>query len=125
MMRLNRITHSEQRGEAMQRLDRIASAAAAKTPPIQAIVGWLKSPRGLIVAGLVVIAGGLALGWNWVVALGLAPLVLSVAPCAAMCALGACAMMKGRSSEVEPGAHRHAKAAEPISMPTRSGRQVS
>ena len=82
----------------MQRLDTIASSAAAKTPPSQVVLSWLRSPRGLMIAGLVVIAGGLALGWSWVVALGLAPLILSVAPCAAMCALGACAMMKGGSS---------------------------
>jgi hypothetical protein len=87
----------------MRRLDTIASSALAKAPPRQAILNWLKTPRGLVIAGIVVIAAGLALGWNWVVALGLAPLILSVAPCAAMCALGACAMMKGNSSAAKPG----------------------
>jgi hypothetical protein len=94
----------------MQRLDTIASSDAAKPPPMQAIGNWLKTPRGLIVAAIAVIAGGLALGWSWVVALGLAPLILSVAPCAAMCALGACAMTKGKSSGAAPAARQQAKA---------------
>lgn len=28
--------------------------------------------------------------WSWLVALGIAPLLLALAPCAAMCALGLC-----------------------------------
>ena len=57
---------------------------------------WLRSPRGLLLIGIAVIAAGLALGWNWVVAIGLAPIVLAVAPCALMCALGMCMMGMGR-----------------------------
>ncbi len=34
----------------------------------------------------------LYLGWPWLVAAGAAPFILAVAPCAAMCALGMCAM---------------------------------
>jgi hypothetical protein len=36
-------------------------------------------------------AAGLALNWSWLVAVGIAPLLLALAPCAAMCALGLCA----------------------------------
>lgn len=46
-----------------------------------AIVLWLSALIGI----------ALFAGWNWVVAAGLASLVLSVLPCAAMCALGLCA----------------------------------
>lgn len=42
----------------------------------------------------VLLAGGLALNWSWLVAVGIAPLLVAVAPCAAMCALGLC-MRKG------------------------------
>ena len=52
--------------------------------------------RGLVIAALAVIAAGLALNWGWLTALGAAPLILSLAPCAAMCALGLC--MRGGSS---------------------------
>lgn len=50
--------------------------------------------RGLLIVGMAVIAGGLALNWSWLVAIGLAPLLLTVLPCAAMCALGVCMMPK-------------------------------
>jgi len=46
---------------------------------------------------LVVIAGLFFSGWAWLVAAGLAPLILSVLPCVAMCALGVC--MMGRSGK--------------------------
>ncbi len=46
---------------------------------------------------LVVIAGLFFGGWAWLVAAGLAPLILSVLPCVAMCALGVC--MMGRSGK--------------------------
>ncbi len=43
----------------------------------------------LVLAGNA-IAGGLALNWNWLVAVGVAPLLLTALPCVAMCALGLC-----------------------------------
>lgn len=67
---------------------------------------WLRSPRGLLLVGIAVIAAGLALGWNWVVAIGLAPIILAVAPCALMCALGLCMM-----------GMRHGKTANPTEAP--------
>ena len=42
----------------------------------------------LLAAALIV--GGAALNWGWLVAAGLAPILLSLLPCAAMCALGLC-----------------------------------
>ncbi len=78
---------------------------------------WLMSPRGLIVVALAIIGTGLALGWNWVVAAGLAPLLLSLAPCAAMCALGVCMMAKGNASCAKQGS---AENAEPPAVPPDS-----
>src|SRR5882724_2038844 len=46
--------------------------------------------RGLIAAGAAVIVAGLAFKWSWLVAAGIAPVLLSVLPCVAMCALGLC-----------------------------------
>jgi hypothetical protein len=43
-----------------------------------------------LIAGLV-LAAGLTLKWNWLVAAGIAPVLVSLLPCAAMCALGFCA----------------------------------
>ncbi len=54
--------------------------------------------RGLVAAGAVIVAAGLAFNWSWLVAAGIAPVLLSVLPCVAMCALGLCMnRMTGRS----------------------------
>jgi len=62
---------------------------------------------------IVIVGAGLALGWNWVVAFGFAPLILAVAPCAAMCALGVCMMPMGKSGSTTPAAP------EPMNPPER------
>jgi len=84
---------------------------------------WLMSPRGLIVVALSIIGTGLALGWNWVVAAGFAPLILSLAPCAAMCALGMCMMVKGNSSCAKQGSAENPGPPASTSEPRASGGQ--
>ena len=81
---------------------------------------WLMSPRGLIIVAIVTIGAGLALGWNWVVAAGLAPLLLSLAPCAAMCALGVCMMAKGNASIAKRGSPENAGPPDPTPEPRAS-----
>jgi hypothetical protein len=91
--------------------------------------------RGFLVLGAVVLAGGLALNWSWLVAAGIAPLLLSILPCAAMCALGLCMnRMSGRAcasnDAPNPGAAggdgevRRAASAAPLSdgRPAEAGR---
>jgi hypothetical protein len=39
---------------------------------------------------LALLAVGFAWQWSWLVAIGVAPLLISAAPCLAMCALGLC-----------------------------------
>src|SRR5258708_31458718 len=52
----------------------------------------------LALGGLVLIIAG-ALNWGWLVAAGIAPVLVAVAPCAIMCALGLCGMkMMGGSN---------------------------
>ena len=48
--------------------------------------------------GTIALAGGLALyaGWGWLAATGLSAIVLALAPCLAMCALGLC-MRRGKT----------------------------
>jgi len=53
--------------------------------------------RGLIIGAMALIGAGLWLNWGWVAAIGAAPLVLAIAPCAVMCGLGLC-MMGGSKS---------------------------
>lgn len=62
--------------------------------------------RELILAAAALIGAGMALNWGWLSAVGAAPLILALAPCAAMCAVGLC--MKGGSkscgNETDPSA---------------------
>lgn len=51
--------------------------------------------RWLIAASIAGIAAALYFGWDWLVAAGVASVLLAVAPCLAMCALGLC--MRGQS----------------------------
>ena len=51
---------------------------------------WLGRSSTWLAVAAVLLAGGAALNWNWLAAVGLAPLLLALAPCAAMCALGLC-----------------------------------
>lgn len=53
---------------------------------------WLHGRRALILAAVAAAGGGLWFGWPWLVAAGIAPILLSLAPCAAMCAVGLCTM---------------------------------
>ena len=73
----------------------------------------LGGPRGFLILGLPVVAGGIALGWNWLTAVGLAPIILSLAPCAAMCAVGVCAMSRGGSSCAKQTTPENAVSAAP------------
>lgn len=54
---------------------------------------WLSGRRGMLIVGGGLALGGVGFGWSWLVAAGIAPIILGVLPCVAMCALGLC--MKG------------------------------
>jgi len=49
--------------------------------------------RGLLILAGLAITAGLALNWSWLTAAGIAPILISVLPCLAMCALGLCMNM--------------------------------
>src|SRR5260221_9724216 len=57
---------------------------------------YLGNRFGLLAIGALVLVVGAYSSWGWLVAVGIAPLLLTFAPCAAMCALGMCSM-GGRS----------------------------
>ncbi len=109
----------------MQQLDTVRISAAPTIRPVQTlhdfVRSWFSGRRGLIIGGIAIVAAGLALGWNWLSAIGAAPIILSLAPCAAMCALGACAMMRGSSSCVKSDSLDPAKPPETTSAPAQSG----
>ena len=59
---------------------------------------YLGRRRVLLLLAAVVIGGGLALKWDWLVAAGLAPILIALLPCAVMCALGMCMHKKSGDS---------------------------
>jgi hypothetical protein len=76
------------------------SAAAAQSCHAPAAKsGWLSSRNVLI--GAIGVGGGGALffGWDWLVAAGLAAVIIGVLPCLAMCALGLCMSRMGKKDD--------------------------
>lgn len=78
----------------MDNIDPLAPrATVAKTASACCQQGTQRSFRTLLViaAATAAMGAGMALNWGWLVAAGIAPLILSVLPCLVMCALGVCA----------------------------------
>ena len=73
---------------------------------VQSGIGsYISGRRGLIAAGVAVVVTGLAFNWSWLVAAGIAPVLLTLLPCAAMCALGLCMnQTRGSSCSTENAA---------------------
>ncbi|MCD1636710.1 hypothetical protein K7H91_23430 [Martelella mediterranea] len=66
---------------------------------------YLGGRRSLLLLATVALIGGLAFNWSWLAAAGIAPLILSVLPCVAMCALGLCMnRMTGRACQSDQAA---------------------
>ena len=51
---------------------------------------YLGGRRALVILAIAALIGGIALNWNWLVAAGIAPLLLTALPCLVMCGLGLC-----------------------------------
>jgi hypothetical protein len=79
---------------------------------------YLGGRRGLLITAALVIAGKLALNWSWLVAAGIAPLLIGVLPCVAMCALGLC--MRNMGGQSCSTANELGKAADPAPDETPS-----
>ena len=63
------------------------SSREACAPGSRLILG---SGRFWLVLMAVAVVAGAAFNWSWLVAVGVAPLLLTLLPCAAMCALHLC-----------------------------------
>jgi hypothetical protein len=59
---------------------------------------YLPGQRGLIVLVFAVIAAIVALNWSWLIAVGVAPILATLAPCTVMCTLGLCMNKSGSTS---------------------------
>src|SRR3546814_9367292 len=101
-------------------------SASVPEPSLSQDVGnalryWLRGRRGLIAAAVGLAVPALWLGWPWLVAIGIAPLLVAFAPCAIMCGLGLC-MSKARST---PGKGPPTMPADPTSLPDRKSTRLN
>ncbi len=99
------------------------SPVPATRPSVNAIRAFLGNRRGLLVLGGAVLVLSLALKWNWLVAAGIAPLLLALAPCLAMCALGLCMnkMMGGSNKTQPPSSDAGSGPPTPLQLTASSG----
>ena len=82
----------------MESIDNKAVKPSKAQQAVNVVWPLINSRNKQIIAIMAILALGMYLNWGWFVALGLAPLVLGVLPCAAMCALGLCMGHGGKSS---------------------------
>lgn len=81
----------------------------------------LGNRRFLLVLGALVLILGLAFKWNWLVAAGIAPLLLAALPCLAMCALGLCMQkMSGGAANTDASSASSSTGSAPLQLATDS-----
>jgi hypothetical protein len=88
-------------------IDRFRSNHSQEPQVHSPAAGWIVARRRWVAAIALAFAAvglGLFFGWGWLVAVGVAPLLISAAPCLLMCALGLCMMRKGGGSCAKSGA---------------------
>src|SRR3546814_9870836 len=78
---------------------------------------YLGGRRGLLILAGLVLAAGLVLNWSWLVAVGIAPILIAVLPCVAMCALGLCMSRAGGRTYSTAAGDRTAAAASDNGVP--------
>ena len=80
--------------------------------------GWLSRRNVLIAVALAAGAGALFLGWDWLVAAGVASIIVAMAPCLVMCALGLCASRMGKKAAAPAAPVLPPKEASPPAVDT-------
>ena len=63
---------------------------------------YLGNRWALLVLGAGVLLAGIALNWSWLVAAGIAPILLSTLPCLVMCGLGLCTLCRSSEKQSTP-----------------------
>lgn len=74
---------------------------------------YLGGKRGFLALAATALVVGLTLNWDLLVVAGIAPLLIGLVPCMAMCALGLCMMRKGAGRTSSPDTARSAANTKP------------
>ena len=74
-------------------------SGAKRSVAISAIRSILSGRRKFVLLGAAALAISLLLSWNWLVAAGLASLLLTALPCVVMCAAGLCMSRMSQGSK--------------------------
>ena len=63
---------------------------------------YLGNRWALLTLGAGVLFAGIALNWSWLMAAGIAPILLSTLPCLVMCGLGLCMLCRSSEKQSTP-----------------------
>ena len=63
---------------------------------------YLGNRWALLALGAGVLFAGIALNWSWLMAAGIAPILLSTLPCLVMCGLGLCMLCRSSEKQSTP-----------------------
>ena len=95
-------------------IDRLPSSATrAASAALHALLG---SRRRQLLLATILLVLGLAFKWSWLVAIGVAPVILSLLPCTVMCALGLCMMRMGNGATGSPSIPADAPSTNPLAL---------
>lgn len=83
---------------------------------VHALRYYLGNWRALLILATILIVTGLVLNWNWLVAVGLAPILLSTLPCLVMCAFGVCMMCRSAEKQSTPVSDKTTAATPPATL---------
>jgi hypothetical protein len=75
---------------------------------------YLSGRRGVLAFAVIAALAGVGFSWNWLIAAGIAPVVLTVLPCLVMCGLGLCMnKLFGSSCASEPAQSNSTASVQP------------
>src|SRR6516225_1099547 len=77
---------------------------------------YLVNRWALLVLGAGVLLTGIALNWGWLVAAGIAPILLSTLPCLVMCGLGLCMLCRSSEKQTARDAADAATSSAPLAI---------
>ncbi len=77
---------------------------------------YLGRPRVLLILATIAIVAGLVFNWSWLVAAGLAPILISTLPCLIMCVFGVCMMCRSGDKQSAPVRDAAGSASPPTTL---------